>query len=171
MEVNGGIAARDPQDVQIQLDLAKCHTNLGELLRGGGELEQAIASYQSSCAIAEKLVKEHPDQPRYREQYAGTLGNLALALSGIEPAKGEESFQKAISMYEKLVADYKENFDYRLGLARCLQKLRPATGRRQTNRSSRGCLRQGPGLGRDQRRASPVDRGVEAQDRNPDQPG
>ena len=125
VQVNSAIAAKDPQDVQIQLDLARCHTNLGELLREGGEFEQAIASYQRSCAIAERLSKAHPDEPRYREQLAGTLGNLALALSAIEPVKGEESFQKAISMYEKLVADHKENFDYRLGLARCLRNFGP----------------------------------------------
>ncbi len=119
--VNGAIAAKDPQDNQIQLDLAKCHTNLGELLREGGDFEQAIASYQSTCAITEKLIKEHPDQPRYRELLAANLGNLGLALSAIEPAKGEKSLQTAISMYEKLIADYKENFVYRLGLACCLR--------------------------------------------------
>jgi eukaryotic-like serine/threonine-protein kinase len=125
VEVNRVIAARDPQDVQIQLDLAKCHTNLAEVLRKGGNFEQAVASYRSSCAIGEKLVKEHPNQPRYREQLAGNLGDLALALSAVEPTKGEESFRTAIEMYEKLVADHKENFDYRLGLARCFLNFGP----------------------------------------------
>jgi serine/threonine protein kinase len=125
VEVNRTIAAKDPQDVQIQLDLAKCHTNLGELLREGGDFEQAIASYQSSQVIAEKLAEKHPGQPRYREQVAGTLGNLALALSAIEPSKGEASFQAAILMYEKLVAEHTDNFEYRLGLARCLRNFGP----------------------------------------------
>jgi serine/threonine protein kinase/predicted negative regulator of RcsB-dependent stress response len=125
VEVFGVIAAKDPRDVQIQLDLAKCHNNVGELLRDQGEFEPAIAAYQSSCAIAERLVKEHPDQPRYREQNAGTLGNLALALSAIEPTKGEESFRKAIAIYDELVAEHKDNFDYRLGLARCLANFGP----------------------------------------------
>ena len=125
VEVNRMIAGHDPQDVQIQLDLAKCHTNLGELLRISGSFEQAVTSYRSSCSIGEKLVKEHPDQPRYREQLAGNLGNLALALAALEPAKGEDSFRTAIATYEKLVADHKENFEYRLGLARCLRNFGP----------------------------------------------
>jgi eukaryotic-like serine/threonine-protein kinase len=125
VEVNSLIAARDPRDVQIQLDLARCHTNLGEVFREAGDFERAVASYRSSCAIGEKLVKEHPDQPRYREQLAGNLGDLALALSALEPTKGEGSFRTAIEIYEKLVADHKENFDYRLGLARCLLNFGP----------------------------------------------
>ena len=125
VEVNRTIAGKDPQDVLIQLDLARSLTNLGEFLREAGSVEQAIVSYQSSCTIAEKLTKNHPDEPRYREQWALTLGDLALALAAIEPAKGEESFQIAISMYEKLVADYKANFDYRLGLSRVLRNFGP----------------------------------------------
>ena len=77
----------------------------------------------SARSIAEKLVHEFPDKPRYREELAGTLTDVALALERIEPAKAEETHQTSLTFYEKLVAEHPGNIDYRIGEARCLYHL------------------------------------------------
>ena len=111
VEVNAAIAAKIPDDVQIRLDLAKDHVNLGELLRTGGR-EPALASMRQR-AIGEALVKEFPDKPRYRDQLAGTLLDLALALESVDPPRSRRP-TASLAIYEKLVADHPENVEYRI---------------------------------------------------------
>jgi len=125
VELNTAIAANNPQDVQIRLDLSKCHNNLGELLRVKGEIPQALKSFVSSRSISEKLVEQFHDKPRYREELAGTLMNLALAQEAIDPGKADPTYQTSLSMFEKLVADYPDNVEYRIGLARCVANFGP----------------------------------------------
>jgi eukaryotic-like serine/threonine-protein kinase len=56
VELNRTIAAANPRDVQIRLDLSKCHNNLGELKREKGEVPQALKSFAEARSITEKLV-------------------------------------------------------------------------------------------------------------------
>ena len=121
VDLNTTIAAKSPDDVQIRLDLAKDHNNLGEVLRNRGADDQAIPSYLKARSINEALVKAFSDKPRYREALAGNLVNLGLAQQVIEPAKVQLTFETARAIYEKLVAEFPENFQYRIGQARCLQ--------------------------------------------------
>ena len=121
LEVNSTIATKDPSDVQIQLDLSKCHNNLGDLVRQKGETQEALDLFRKARSIDETLVKISPDKPRYRESLAGTLVNLALVQEREEPAKVEETYRTAEAIYEKLIADHPANIDYRIGLARCLR--------------------------------------------------
>jgi len=121
IDVNTVINAKEPADVQVKLDLAKCHHNLGDLLRKRGEPNQAVASLLQARSIDEALVKASPEKPRYSDLLATTLTNLALALQVVDPSKVEETNRTALSIYEKLVALYPDNVDYRLGRARCLQ--------------------------------------------------
>ena len=65
--VNATITAKNPEDMQIRLDLAKCHNNLGELLRKQGDTDEALASFLAARSINEALVKAFPDQPRYSD--------------------------------------------------------------------------------------------------------
>ncbi len=118
--VNVTISAKNPEDVQIRLDLAKCHNNLGELLRKQGDTDQALASFLAARSIIEVLAKAFPEQPRYSEVLAITLNDLALLFAQIDPTKVEETNRAAVVIYEKLVADFPENFPYRLGLVGCL---------------------------------------------------
>jgi eukaryotic-like serine/threonine-protein kinase len=77
---NETITAKNPEDVQIRLDLAKCHNNLGELVRKQGDTDQALASFVAARSINEALVKAFPLQPRYSDTLASNLTNLALLL-------------------------------------------------------------------------------------------
>ena len=119
--VNAAITAKYPDDVQIRLDLAKCHNNLGELLRNQGNANEAVASFVAARTINEALVKSFPNQPRYSDVLASNLVNLAMALQNVAPTEVEGVYGTALGIYEKLVADYPTNADYRVGLARCLQ--------------------------------------------------
>lgn len=121
--VNATLTAKIPEDVQIRFDLAKCYNNLGELLRKQGDTDQALASFLAARSINEALVKAFPKQPRYSDILASNLTNLALVLVHVDPPKVEETNRTALAIYEKLVAEYPENFPYRLGLVRCLRNL------------------------------------------------
>jgi serine/threonine protein kinase len=125
IKVNSTIALNNPDDVQIQFDLAKQHNNLGMLLHEKGEEKQAIDSFLSAKAISEELLGAFPDQPRYGEQLAGVLTNLAAAMTNVGDAKVKEVYQKALPIYEKLVADFPDNINYKIGQARCLQNYGP----------------------------------------------
>ena len=119
--VSSEIALEHPDDVLIQFELAKAHLNLGELLRKRGNVDQALEQHLKARAINEALVKAHPDQPRYRDNLAGNLVDLALAYEVVDPEKVEETYRASMAIYDKLVADYPENVDYRLGEAQCLR--------------------------------------------------
>ena len=125
IEVNTAISARHPDDVQIRFDLAKGHVNLGELLRNRGDVKPAIDSYQKARSINEALVKALPHKPRYRENLAGNLLDLALALEVADPPRVEETYRNALAIYDRLVADYPDNVEYRLGEALCLRNFGP----------------------------------------------
>ena len=125
IEVNSALTARNPHDVQIRLDLAKGHTNLGEWLRTKGDAQQALTSFLQARTISQALVNEFPDKPRYREQLAGLLGNMALALEVVDPKQVEATYLASLSIYEKLVADHPENVNYRIGQSICVRNFGP----------------------------------------------
>ena len=92
IDVNTALTRADPDDVQIRLDLAKCHNNLGKLLIDHGDARQAATSFRQSQSISEALVKAYPNKPRYQDQLAHSLDNLALALQTVDPAKVEQTY-------------------------------------------------------------------------------
>src|SRR5205823_5650910 len=111
--------------VQIQLDLAKCHRNLGELLLEKGDAKPAIAALERARAITASLVQASPEKPRYRSLLAGTLASLGFALQTAGQPHVAESYRAALALFEKLVADHPDNVEYRIGQARCLRNLGP----------------------------------------------
>ncbi len=125
IELNSPIAKSSPDYVQIQFDLALQHNNLGMLLRLKGQERQAIDSFVKAKAISESLLSAFPDQPRYREQLAGVLTNLAGAMTNVGDARVEEVYKTALPHYEKLVADYPDNINYKIGQASCLRNYGP----------------------------------------------
>jgi eukaryotic-like serine/threonine-protein kinase len=125
IELISPIAESAPDYVQIRFDLALEHNNLGMLLRRKGEERQAIDSFMKAKAISESLLGAFPDQPRYREQLAGVLTNLAGAMTNVGDANVEEVYKTALPHYERLVADYPDNINYKIGQASCLRNYGP----------------------------------------------
>ncbi len=106
IELNSALAVTNPRDVQVRLDLARSHTNLGELLRSKGEIQRAITSFANARSTGEKLVREFPDNARYRAELAGTLlrkdfGDLQVTLNRPE---AEVTLLHAIGAFESLAA-------------------------------------------------------------------
>ncbi len=121
VDVNGALAAKNLDDVQIHFDLAKDYQCLGDLQSEQGKLEEAVASIKESRSMSEALVRRFPDEPRYSEVLAMNLADLGLVLHKLGQPNSEESFQASASIYDKLVSSHPENFDYKLGQARCLR--------------------------------------------------
>jgi eukaryotic-like serine/threonine-protein kinase len=129
IEVNSPVADRSPDDVQIHVDLALQHNNLGMLLRARGEGRQAIGSFQEARAISEKLMSDFPERPRFRERFAGVLTNLAEALVSVGDPEGKEVYERVIPLYERLVAEYPDNVNYKVDQASCLRNYGPLLAR------------------------------------------
>jgi tetratricopeptide (TPR) repeat protein len=54
------LVAENPNDTQLQKDLATTHNNIGVVHHRSSKLEQALASYQDALAIREKLAAATP---------------------------------------------------------------------------------------------------------------
>ena len=100
-DVTSIIATNHPDDVQIRLDLAKCHHNLGEVLIAKGDAKQATESFLRARETAEALTKESPRVPRYSGLLATTLASLGFAYQGVDPPKVEETYRAAIRLFRK----------------------------------------------------------------------
>ena len=92
---------------------------------GGGPAGPAIV-WKPRPPISQQLVADFPDKPRYLEELAGTLTNLAAAQAAVDVPEAERTYQTSVSMFEKLVAGHPDNAEYRIGLARCLRSLAPS---------------------------------------------
>ena len=66
-----------------------------------------------------------PNKPRYQDQLATSLDNLALTLKTVDPPKVEQTYNSAMAIYEKLVKRLSRKRGLRMGLARCLRNLGP----------------------------------------------
>ena len=123
--VNAAIATKNPDDVQIRLDLAKCQINLGRFLHLDGNDPQAITTFGQARTMLEDLIKVSPGKPRYVETLATCLVNLGLSLQAVDDPRVEGTYKSALTLYEKLVTDYPENIEYRAGEATCVKNLGP----------------------------------------------
>jgi serine/threonine protein kinase len=121
IDLNAAITAVSPDDIQVKYYLAISHHDLGEVLLKQGDAEGAITAYHKAQAINEAMSRQHPDQPRYRSNLASNLDSLALAMSALGQPKSEETFRAATSIYDRLIAEYPENVDYRIRQAVCLR--------------------------------------------------
>jgi serine/threonine-protein kinase len=121
VDVNGPLAAKHLDDVQIRLDLAKDYQCLGDRQLEQGNPEAAMASVRQARSISEALVKQFPKQPRYADILATNLASLALALDASGQAGAEENFRAANAIYEKLVAAHPDNVDYKIGQVHVLR--------------------------------------------------
>ena len=119
--MNDAIAAKSPDDVQIRLDLAKNHNNLGESCRRRGTSRRRSRRSSGRVRSIERLVADFPDRPRYRNILAHNLDNLALAMHAADSADAEATYRAALALFDRLIADHPENVEYQLGQARCLR--------------------------------------------------
>jgi serine/threonine protein kinase len=80
--------------------------------------DEPLAAYRDFVAELEKLVREHPAAPDYREQLARNRVNLGLVLAGMgRAAEAEAVFRAAVAEYESLATAHPRAPAYRADLA------------------------------------------------------
>ncbi len=119
--VNSPIMQQSPDDIQVRFYLASSHHNLGEALERQGNSEAAIAEFKKSQAINEAMIERTPEKPRYRSDLGSDLDSLAVSMGNLGQPKVDETFAKAIAIFDKLIAEYPENVNYRVRQAMCLR--------------------------------------------------
>jgi serine/threonine protein kinase len=96
--------------------------------------DEPLAAYRDFVAELEKLVRDHPAVPDYRQQLARNRVNLGLVLGGMgRGAEAEAVFRTAIAEYEALTAAHPRAPAYRADLAAArvhLSRALVALGRR-----------------------------------------
>ena len=119
--MNRALNKKHPEDVQIRFDLCRAYQCLGDLQFEQGKLDAAVASIGESRSLSDALVKEFPGHPRYADILAQNLAELGLLLHALNKPQSEHAFQESTAIYEKLVTTYPDNFEYKIGQARCLR--------------------------------------------------
>ncbi len=119
--MNAALSKKNSEDVQIRFDLCRAYQCLGDLQFEQGKLDTAVASVRESKSLSESLVKEFPAHPQYADILAQNLAELGLLLHALEKPQAEAAFQESAAIYAKLVANYPDNFDYKVGQARVLR--------------------------------------------------
>ena len=121
IDLDTAIIAKSPDDVLVRFQLAMAHHNFGVVLTKQGKNKAAIEAFRKAQAINQALVKEFPDTPGYASDLATDFDSLALALDADGQPGANENFQAATAIYERLVATYPANVDYRIWEANCLR--------------------------------------------------
>ncbi len=122
VEINRPLAAKYSDDPQIRFDLGKDYHCLGVRQLELAHPETAIGLFRQAQPISESLVKEFPDEPRYAELLAQHHESLGSSLGALGRPGAAQDFRTCNAIYEKLVARYPENVDYRIGQAHCLRE-------------------------------------------------
>ncbi len=121
IDLDTAIIAESPDDVLVRYQLGMAHHNFGVVLTKQGKNKAAIEAFRKAQAINEALVKEFPGAPGYASDLATDFDSLALALDADGQPGANENFQAATVIYERLVAAYPANVDYRIWEANCLR--------------------------------------------------
>ena len=121
VDVNGPLTTKHPEDVQIRFDLAKDLSMPGRSPVRAREA-RSRPRIDPCIAIAQRSPGQGiPRQTAIREVLAMNLADTALVLHALNKPQSEATFQESAAIYEKLVASYPDNFDYKIGQARCLR--------------------------------------------------
>lgn len=94
------------------------------MLRPAGRHKEAEEAYGKALSAYERLVKEHPALPGYRNSLAASFVGLGNALAGKgRRERAEKAYVEAIVMYERLVAENPDSPDFRGALGCALDNL------------------------------------------------
>jgi tetratricopeptide (TPR) repeat protein len=98
--------------------LAHTHNNLGLLLHGLGQRQDALQEFRQARAIGLELAKAHPELPEQQNDLADTHNNLAMLL--VARGQREEAlkeYAQARAIGVRLTKAHPEVPRYRIGLA------------------------------------------------------
>ena len=118
IEIEKGLAASDPANQSLQMDLSRAYNRVCRLRQSTGDFRQSL----DACLEAERIQKEqsarHPDDTALRAELASTCQNLAGAysvLGDFEHSRAE--LELAMRVFEELRRARPENESYLYELA------------------------------------------------------
>ena len=85
------LVRQEPERTDYLHGLSVSYNNLGDLLRGLGQGEQARQYYQKSLEIAERLVRQEPERADYLRDLSVSYNKLGDVLRGL--GQGEQARQ------------------------------------------------------------------------------
>ena len=120
IEISERIVRENPTELEYQTTLAMAYKERGELFLATGSVEDAKAYYQRALKLREELVRLNPDTNDTRIDLA--LSHLAYGnlLAASDRQSAIESFDKSISILEKLIQDHPNVVDNYRWIATCL---------------------------------------------------
>jgi eukaryotic-like serine/threonine-protein kinase len=115
------LAKEFPKELSYVERAGHSYRYLGWIARDTGRPDEAVAYFEKGIAAFQKLADADIPQRDgfYRGYQAGTLEELALVLAaGGRYDKAEDTYRKALAVFEKLAADSPDNREYRAGITR-----------------------------------------------------
>jgi len=112
------LAAEQPDQPDIQRDLAQIHNDLGKALETRGDFAAALEHYEKARAIYEKLLEDNPQDQTTRSALSVTYDNIGrVEFQSGKAAQGLENNEKVVALRKALLAEDPANSDYRRMLA------------------------------------------------------
>jgi serine/threonine protein kinase/tetratricopeptide (TPR) repeat protein len=109
---------------KYRTELAKCHNNLGNLLRRLRRRQEAEIEHQAAYAFRKQLAAANPNDPECRRELASTHNSLGAVLWDWKKFdEAEIEYRAAIAIQENLAAEDPKVLIYREQLARSRHNL------------------------------------------------
>jgi tetratricopeptide (TPR) repeat protein len=102
----------------VRLETARAYGRVAEIQQDMGASAQAETPFRRAIEQLRGLVEEFPASPEHRQELAGTLHNYGFLLSDIgSDSESVEVHSEAVSIQERLVADFPNDAAYQRNLA------------------------------------------------------
>jgi tetratricopeptide (TPR) repeat protein len=121
-------AKESPRNEGLREETASAHSRLGDINRLLGKHEDAIKEYHRAIDEFEKLARDHPNKPQYRQEAAYSyhwLGETFRQWLGDTPgpltytsSDAERAYDSALSLQQALHNELPQRSDYQQELAR-----------------------------------------------------
>ena len=119
--MNRALNKKHPEDVQIRFDLCRAYQCLGDLQFEQGKLDAAVASivnHDRSVMPWSRSFQAILDMPIFSHRISPSWGSSCMPSTN--PNRSSH-FRNLPRFTEKLVTTYPDNFEYKIGQARCLR--------------------------------------------------
>lgn len=134
------LLAESESDDDYRAEMALCHNEMGLLFDKAGKVAEAKAALHRALAIQEQMVDTAPDEARFLNDKALTLGNLGV----VERRAGhltdaEKHFQAALQIQKKLADTQPEELEYQSALAVTFNNLTIAYAKTDPQQAQQAC--------------------------------
>ncbi|HVX15508.1 MAG TPA: protein kinase [Pirellulales bacterium] len=117
------LIAASPLDQHFWNELADCHFHLYQILSAKGQAQDAEKAFDRCLDTRKKLIHDFPGVPAHCHRLATMLIDRGGFLQWSRPRESERLLSEAISIAEKLVADFPDVSDYGTVLVNGRQRL------------------------------------------------